>query len=201
MQNQLSILDNSPFWQRQRARAQEEEEKKRHLNLYLDTIRSQEELAFQRGHAAYLEIKKKWDSHGITKLTDKKDKKYIRGFTLTLSPENRSSFEKEKSTLERSLDKIWKAKGWNFVQFYACLEKHDDGHLHAHAIFQAETTDGNYPRKDKIARFHGLGIVKHEGYPSKECPTGWSKGTPLAWHNYISGAGKEKFGFVGTPWM
>lgn len=201
MQTRIAEAENSPFWVRWRIRdAQNTYRMKVEAALHAETM-AQQEAAFQRGTAAYEEIKKKWDSHGITKLTPKENKKYIRGFTLTLSPENRSSFEQEKSILERSLDKIWKAKGWNMTQFYACLEKHDDGHLHAHAIFQAETINGNYPRKDKIQRFHGLGIVKHEGYPSKECPTGWSKGTPLAWHNYISGAGKEKFGFVGTPWM
>lgn len=119
---------------------------------------------------------------------EQESKERLYGFTLTIPVEKKDS---AKSICEASLHKIKKSKAFKITKWYGCFELTKKDVYHAHVIMAVDKSDGKYPRKENIAKMHPYGldwIVK----PKKS----W-----LAWHRYISGAGKEKFGFFGEPFL
>lgn len=129
------------------------------------------------------------------------------GFTLTLPPSKWGTFAEELELLNRSLDRIQRLKSYKTKNFFACHEKMKNGHLHSHAILEVDLTGDKprYPRTRYWIEAHGCGdkAVEPEGGIEDEegnIVKHWKSG-PLAFHRYIAGAGKTKFGFFGTPWM
>lgn len=129
------------------------------------------------------------------------------GFTLTLPPSKWGTFASEMDILNRSLDKIQHLKSYTTKNFFACHEKMKNGHLHSHAILEVDISGEKprYPRTRYWIEAHGCGdkAVEPEGGIEDEegnIVKHWKAG-PLAFHRYIAGAGKQKFGFFGTPWM
>lgn len=138
-------------------------------------------------------------------LPESKTKCY--GFTLTLPPSKWGTFASEMDILNRSLDKILNLKSYKTKNFFACHEKMKNGHLHSHAILEVDISGEKprYPRTRYWIDAHGCGdkAVEPEGGIEDEegnIVKHWKSG-PLAFHRYIAGAGKQKFGFFGTPWM
>lgn len=129
------------------------------------------------------------------------------GFTLTLPPSKWGTFAEELEILNRSLGRIKHLKSYKTKNFFACHEKMKNGHLHSHAILEVDLTGDKprYPRTRYWIEAHGCGdkAVEPEGGIEDEegnIVKHWKSG-PLAFHRYIAGAGKTKFGFFGTPWM
>jgi len=119
---------------------------------------------------------------------EQRSKERLYGFTLTIPVEKKES---AKSILEASLHKIRNSKAFKISKWYGCFELTKNDVYHAHVIMAVDKSEGKYPRKDNIAKMHPYGldwIIK----PKKS----W-----LAWHRYIAGAGKEKFGFFGSPFL
>lgn len=119
---------------------------------------------------------------------EQESKERIYGFTLTVPVEKKDS---AKSICEASLHKIRKSKAFNITKWYGCFELTKKEVFHAHVIFAVDKSEGKYPRKENLAKMHPYGF-KWEERPKKS----W-----LAWHRYIRGAGKVKFGFFGEPFM
>lgn len=119
---------------------------------------------------------------------ENESKERMYGFTLTIPLEKK---DVAKSILEASLHKIRKSKAYQISKWYGCYELTKNGVYHAHVIMVVDKSEGKYPRKENVAKMHPYKmdwIVR----PKKS----W-----LAWHRYISGAGKEKFGFFGEPFL